>query len=97
MFVMTQDEKIMINIDTISAIFMNTGNVADIPIFAKSTNDPKPYKLGRYGSEEEAKKALVQLSENIAEGKNIFFMPLSALVAPERKIQDARQKRKGGS
>ncbi|MBR4451577.1 MAG: hypothetical protein IKS39_07075 [Clostridia bacterium] len=97
MFVMAQDEKTMLNLDTVSAVYMNTGNNADIPIFAKSMNDEKPNKLGRYGCIDEAKQVLFLLAESISENKTVFFMPLSALVAPETKIQDARVKRKGSS
>ena len=97
MFILTQDEKMIINADTDIVIFMNCSNSADVPIFAKVPMDEKPYKLGRYASIEEAKKVIVDLGQNLNESKKCYFMPLSRIVAPEYQKQDARQKRKGGS
>ena len=97
MFILSQDEKLLLNADTDIVIFMNCSNNADVPIFAKVPMDEKPYKLGRYSSIDEAKAVLVDLGQNLNENIKCFFMPLSHLVAPEQEKQDARQKRKGGS
>ena len=57
----------------------------------------QPVSLERYGSYAEAKDALEELATALTNGSDLFYMPPSVLRNQEKRVRDARVRRRGGS
>lgn len=66
-------------------------------IIASTGRETQPVTMGRYKNIKEAQKVLFELFYAISHGETSYELPLSEVVAPEKRIKDARVKRKGGS
>ncbi len=66
-------------------------------VVASYRDDRPPVTMARYSRKDEAQDALCELFKALAGGQAYFYMPLSRLTNPDRKVHDARTKRKGGS
>lgn len=66
-------------------------------IVASYSDQRAPVTVARYADAAEAKEALVELSQALAGGTELFYMPDSRLFFAETERHDARVKRKGGS
>lgn len=66
-------------------------------IIASKGCETHPVTMGRYKNIKEAQEVLFELFYAISHGETSYELPLSEVVAPEKRIKDARVKRKGGS
>ena len=66
-------------------------------IVASMGRDKQPNTMGRYKNIQEAREVLFELFSAFRSDEDSYEMPLSELISGERRIKDARVKRKGGS
>lgn len=66
-------------------------------IVASIGRDKQPNTMGRYKNIQEARDVLYELFSALRSDEYSFEMPMSEQVAGERRIKDARTKRRGGS
>ena len=69
---------------------------AALVVVSYSSERP-PLTISRYKDVQEAKEALYQMMSALSSDWRVFEMPESLYYAEERRIKDARTKRKGGS
>jgi hypothetical protein len=93
--IMSQNGHIVVNSEHTD--HYNIAVKDDATLVVAGICDGRPVTLGRYRDEKEAVSALGELYAALVGGQSGFDMPESLLFAEERRIRDARTKRKGGS
>ncbi len=96
MYIVNNSYTVIINADFVEK-FTIAENEDCVIVRAGHSDGTPPTTMGRYSDIKEARQALGELLDALANGLSIFHMPDSPTYYEQRKIKDARTRRKGGS
>ena len=96
MYILTQYGTQIVDADKVERFCISTLPDCD-RIVASYSDERPPVTLARYAKDEDAALQLYALLHALAAREEAYIMPSSILQAEEKRVHDARTKRKGGS
>lgn len=96
MYILDSAQKTIHNSDFIERYTIVAKEDAVLICAALSMDKPL-LTLGKYESEEEARRIIAELLAELGRGANYYEMPDSPLFHEQREIKDRRIRRRGGS
>lgn len=97
MLIFNSNGSKLVNSEAVSHYTLSENPDAVVIMAGLSTPNSTPVSLERYGSYAEAKDALAELATALTTGSALFYMPTSVLRNQEKRVRDARVRRRGGS